>query len=429
MQNLILSILVTLAGLLPHRSMAQLDFEDLLADTPAAVEEKTEPTAEVETVTEEATVTEDEGTAAIAATAATVTETAVPAETDIVAEEAAQVKPDTETAPNEEVTTEDVVTEEIAVEETVEETADETPADTADAAEDDATVAKQDVAVPMAAENPEPVTESQPAEDDFMAQYINEINEKEQKKSEAAAAQSDAMRLMLQKDDAVVLPDDTQELQKQSEKILKEQKKLLQATQMPEMNFGTKATDGSDAQDESAQSAPFGLQWGVSKAELEAKGFELKPIKFGDFINAYLVKNPQQQRAAFDKVTVIFGVQDRLNTIYAQSPFMADTPRAEKVLQLFDNYYEALDKKYNEAQKVYIPAEGSSKKIGHDAFLQELKEEKATLFATFTNGDIKITLSVLADAEAHSYIVLNYENTRIKLMEQEKNLNELINDL
>lgn len=375
MPSFIVIVCSILLSLMPYKSMAQLDLNDLMSDSADETAETTEP--DISAADEEIT----ESTASI-----------VGASKEIVAEKIIAETPDSET------------------------------------------------------ENAEDAEDSDTPEDDFMSQYIDELSEQNHQHSEARKAQSKAMDLILQKDNKAVLPDDSKELFERIEQIREEQKKLLQANKMPEIKTSsnpqeksdtgekkenTESAENTDTKDNRAK-APFGLIWGASKEDIEVEGFDLTPAKFEDYSNAYIVNNPQQQRAAFEKITAVFGEQNHLQMIYAQSSHIKDMPNAEKVLRLYHDYYAALERKYGNAKEHYRPNKDdstSSKEIGNDNFLKELATQKSALFAVFDNDVITATLSIFADDEERSFITLNYENKLIRQQEREENLNELVNDL
>jgi len=188
------------------------------------------------------------------------------------------------------------------------------------------------------------------------------------------------------------------------------------------------------------QAAPLGLFWGASIAETEAQGFKLKPAERKDYQNVFIVLNPRQKNNTFRLISAIFGINDSLWCIYAESNFMEDDTGASKVLELYHKYYDALKKKYGNAQQFFTPyieetnlisgdetdnaeKDGTqpakiSHSIGNDNFLKELQEGKAVLYATFSGEDIGVTLGVAVDGEGKSYISLDYKNFALKDKEQ-----------
>ncbi len=500
MAGFIFAIFGAIIGMLPHNSIAQLDFEDLLSVSPAA-EEKAAPADSAVKSAEEKEEAADETAS-----------DEIPPEIDDVEEggddgEVAVDDKEIEETAEDKDTAESVEPEEETTEETVD------------------TAATEDS--PQEPNLPPEVTEeiaADVAEDDFMAQYINEVEQRE------AAPKSEAMRLMMQKDNDSVLPDDMEKLFEESAKIRQRQRELLmredtseeeeieetaeeveetaeeveetaeetaetaaeetaEVTEKAETKAGatensatdeaptvkaententadtpqTKTTEKADSEADTADTAaspqpadvaadkpvesvaaapsapavakdnkaPFGLTWGASIEQTQEAGFELEDIKFGEYVGTRLIKNPQrQQRTIFDKIVIVFGTQNRLNAVFAQSPSVSDLPNAERVLKIYRSYYAALAQKYGNDKEHFIPnKENEDSAIGNDSFLKDLYEGKTSLFATFRNENIRITLAVAANSESESYITLDYENTLLQQQEKDDNLNELMNDL
>lgn len=324
-----------------------------------------------------------------------------------------------------------------------------------------------------AAQNPEPQ-----AKDDFMDDYFEDLEVQKQKDATAYKAQKDALRLISDKPNILKLKDDQRKLIRsgnQKSREIKEQ--LKDKVEAPSIERISKPnaqnpaesqpqTAGEDNAENASQSAPenantaseapFGLRWDSSKEETEGMGFTAKPAELENYQGVYVVQNPQQPQKLFEQVVAIYGAQDHLQAIYAQSHAMSDTPQAEKVLKIYHQYYEALEKKYGNAQEHFVPnkepkadkeadnASADEKEaknmpykmpkaadngIGNDNFLNELKEDKASLFATFSDDKIKVTLSVLVNEDGQSYITLDYENTLVVQKEQNAAFDALLNDL
>lgn len=338
--------------------------------------------------------------------------------------------------------------------------------------------------LPINSENANPV-----AQDDFMDDYFEDLEEQKQKDATAYKAQKDALRL-ISDDPQVVTLKDEQRLSlreaNQKRKEMEQQLKSAKAKQPPlakpaayipeKSNTDEDATIATDKAEESAETqsaespaapetnfsaeAPFGLRWNAGKEEIEAMGFATTPAELGNYQGVYVVRNPQQPQKIFTLVTAIFGTGNHLQAIYAQSLAKEDTPQAERVLKLYHQYYEALEKKYGNAKEHFVPnTQGSDmpqkeeteaaepeaeentqaqpaekttpadNSIGNDNFLNELKEEKAALFATFSDDNINVTLTVLADENGKTYITLDYENKYVVQKEQNANFDALLNDL
>ena len=193
------------------------------------------------------------------------------------------------------------------------------------------------------------------------------------------------------------------------------------------------------------QTAPFGLYWGASLGDLQKLKFTFKPATRENYQNVYVVENPKQSVQNFNMVTAIFGLQDKLWCIYAKGKATKDLPNAANILKTYRKYYNALEKKYGNAQEFFTPysytqelIEGDAGQektvtkenpLGNNNFLQELKNNQATLYATFENGVIGVTLSVFVNADDESYITLDYKNLTLMQEHQENDFENLLNDL
>ena len=198
---------------------------------------------------------------------------------------------------------------------------------------------------------------------------------------------------------------------------------------------------------DSLQPAPLGLYWAATEAELKELGFNLLPAERKDYKNVFQITNAQQKNNTFQQIIAIFGEQDKLWCIYAQSHLLDDNAKAEKVLALYRRYYDALAKKYGNAQEHFEPytyeekiIEGEKEQkqtktiqkqnpIGGADFLKELQEGKAVLYATFKNDKIGITLGVSVDGDGKSYISIDYKDFALMQSEKQTALDNTIDDL
>ena len=290
--------------------------------------------------------------------------------------------------------------------------------------------------------------------------YINEPL------SDAEKAQNDAVKLFQQEPNIIRLQESQKrliekgnekrrQLSKKSENTTKPQQEKISETNNDEQEITTAETEVNEEKNETQDKqitvkqdkAPFGLFWGVSKQQTEELGFLLKSAARKDYKNVYIVENPKQNSETFEVVTAIFGEEDKLWCIYAQSKPQPDTPQATNVLQLYHEYYTALEHKYGNAQQYFTPHiyteeiktdENDETKtevktvrapMGNDNFLQELQDGTAVLYATFENENFGITLGVSVDGEGNGYISIDYKNLPIMKEEQQTKLDNLINDI
>ncbi len=177
------------------------------------------------------------------------------------------------------------------------------------------------------------------------------------------------------------------------------------------------------------EDAPFGLTWGASYEEVKQTGVNLTPVMLKDYLKNYSATNLQKKVSTFREVILTFGIEDELWRILAYGNFIEDTPSAEKVMDVYNQYYSLLEKKYGNAHQFFTPKvvnvdvpAGPGKQpttvqqenpIGNPDFLQELQSGEASLYATFDNDKVGAALSVNVDGNGQSYIIIEYKNLTI----------------
>lgn len=211
------------------------------------------------------------------------------------------------------------------------------------------------------------------------------------------------------------------------------QEKLIAA---PEDKTETPAVTENDE-----ERAPFDLRWGASIKDLSKAGWTLKPAERAGYTNVYTAKHAQHPQALFTTVSAIFGTQDKLWCIFAESKGLDDTPDAAQVLALYHKYYAALEQKYGNAVEhfqPYVPVVLPGKKeaeppaphpLGGADFLRELQQEKASLYATFSNDEIGVTLSVFVDEKGQSHLLLDYKNLPLRRQENDDKFTQVLEGL
>ena len=225
-------------------------------------------------------------------------------------------------------------------------------------------------------------------------------------------------------------------------------------TSTPEVSESSEATAAAEANKPSeaenkapeaeAQKAPFDLTWGASIDEMKAAGIELEPAAREGYQNVYFAKNLPQKNNTFPSVTVIFGAQNKLWCVYAESKAQKDDAQASQILALYHKYYDALKQKYGNAEEHFSPCEYEEKQkddsgktvtvtkqntIGGENFLQELKEDKTALYATFQNEQIGVMLSVAADKDGQTFLILDYKNLPLLNQEKDNKIDAILSDL
>ena len=185
--------------------------------------------------------------------------------------------------------------------------------------------------------------------------------------------------------------------------------------------------------------APLGLKWLATVDEIEYLHVRLEPVERKDMPNSYIATNLPNPVSAFREVLVSFGEDDALWRIEAYGKFIDDDSTAAKGLKEYRKYYQLLEKKYGNAHEFYTPAvvnvdetvtnaDGTQSVVstqqempkGADGFLQKLITGEATLYATFENGSVGVTLALLANGDDQTYIVVDYKNLSAGRKEMEE---------
>lgn len=193
-----------------------------------------------------------------------------------------------------------------------------------------------------------------------------------------------------------------------------------------------------------AEAAPFGLAWGATYDEVKNDGVTLSPIDQKDYVNNFTATHLPKKVSTFREVILTFGIENELWRIIAYGNFINDTPSAEKVLEIYNQYYKLLEKKYGNAQQFFTPkvinvdkvtdlGNGKSKTktvqqeqaMGNPDFLKELQNGEAFLYATFENGKVGAALGVNVDGKGQSYITIEYKNLTILQAREKKTLDAL----
>lgn len=171
--------------------------------------------------------------------------------------------------------------------------------------------------------------------------------------------------------------------------------------------------------------APFGLSWLAPIKDIEALKVYLTPIELKDTPETYKAINLPKPVADFREVDISFGDNNQLWRIIAYGKPVQDDASASKGLKLYRQYYQMLAKKYGNAQQFYTPAsvnvdetdaDGNTvtrkveMPLGAEGFLQKLVSGEATLYSTFENGKIGVTLALYADGDEQTYVVIDYKD-------------------
>lgn len=283
-----------------------------------------------------------------------------------------------------------------------------------------------------------PTENQQTDSPDFLNSYIQEVDALNE-----ATSQPDKLLkqkpqiLQLQEREKQILEQGKIEREKIEEKINKEKFEQKRAEEKRQHIKDT------------YEKAPFGLYWNISQEETKDIDFTLQPAERKNYTGVYLVENEQKINSEFKHIIAIYGKLDRLWCIYAQGTPQDDTQNAAEIMHLYKKYYEALNKKYGNAQEYFTPYKYTEEIIeetedpkkpkitviekenpmGGPTFLQELREEKASLYATFENNEVGVIMSVNVNENNQSFLTLDFKKLKLMQAEKDAELAELVDQL
>lgn len=175
--------------------------------------------------------------------------------------------------------------------------------------------------------------------------------------------------------------------------------------------------------------APFGLKWLATVDEIKYLSVRLRPIEIKDNPHSYVLTNLPNPVSAFREVTASFGDNDSLWRITAYGKMINDTDTASKGVAEYNKYYRLLNQKYGNGQQFFTPAvinvdevltaeDGTQSTVSHSneieiggkGFLSKLVSGESSLYSTFDNGKVGVTLALIADGNNQTYIVIDYKN-------------------
>lgn len=157
--------------------------------------------------------------------------------------------------------------------------------------------------------------------------------------------------------------------------------------------------------------APFGLEWGLSKEDVEAKGIKLVEVPNNEGSQRFSATGLSKLVAGVETVVIDFGFDNRLWKVIAASEDFPNDPYGFKIKARYGELNGILTEKYGRG-KVTHHTGGS---IYDEAryFLAGLNGGKSWHFTTYSAPGLNIELSVRAKDSDTGYWVLIYDNTEL----------------
>lgn len=157
--------------------------------------------------------------------------------------------------------------------------------------------------------------------------------------------------------------------------------------------------------------APFGLEWGLSKEEVEARGIKLGEAPTSEGSQCFSATGLSKLVAGVETVVIDFGFDNRLWKVIAVSEDFPNDPYGFRVKARYDELNEILAGKYGEGKTTHRT--GGSIYDEARYFLAGLKGGQNWHFTTYSAPRLSIEFSVRAKDSDTGYWALIYKNTEL----------------
>lgn len=173
-----------------------------------------------------------------------------------------------------------------------------------------------------------------------------------------------------------------------------------------------KAAPSAPAVAPTVAAAPFGLEWGLSKEEVEAKGITLAEAPSSEGSQRFTATGLGKIVAGVETVMVDLGFDNKLWKVIAASEDYANDPYGFKVKARYGELNDILAQKYGKGKAVHRT--GGSIYEEAQYFLAGLKQGKSWHYTTYSAPSLSIELSVRAKDSDTGFWVLIYNNTELE---------------
>ena len=175
------------------------------------------------------------------------------------------------------------------------------------------------------------------------------------------------------------------------------------------------------AQDDPKLSAPFGLAWGISVADVKALGVELTETAEKEFGASFSATKLPKVLTDAQTIYLFFGLKDRLWRIAVVSRAFENDPSGSNVLARYDELATVLTEKYGKGKSVHQLYDRSEQKD----FLMWVSSGRSQWYTNFDTKDVFIQLGVLAPDLNTGFwrILIEQKSLRIDF-EKDKRLSE-----
>ncbi len=158
--------------------------------------------------------------------------------------------------------------------------------------------------------------------------------------------------------------------------------------------------------------APFGLEWGMSSAEVRELGLELKDAQVRDYGTSFTATKLPKIISDVETVLLSFGYNDKLWRVAALSRTFANDPHGSAVISRFDELAAVLVEKYGRGTPHYQYDPNPLMK-GED-FLYQVEAGKAWHYTDFATPTIHVQLIIGASSTSDGSYRIIFEHKPLR---------------
>lgn len=161
-----------------------------------------------------------------------------------------------------------------------------------------------------------------------------------------------------------------------------------------------------------AQDAPLGLSWGMSTAEIQSRGIELKEVPSLDFGKSFIASKIEKALADQSGALLSFGFNDKLWRILITGRETSNDPSGSNVLSRYNELSSVLSEKYGKPREIHRLGDSIYSEAGY--FLAGVRAGKSSWFSNFDTSNIFIQLGIIASDSSTANWRLIYENKLLR---------------
>jgi hypothetical protein len=144
------------------------------------------------------------------------------------------------------------------------------------------------------------------------------------------------------------------------------------------------------AEDQKSNSAPFGLSWGMSAAQVKSLGVELSDFPKSDWGTSLSATKLPKVIADAETVVLSFGFDDKLWRVAAVSRSFQNDPAGTATVTRYDELNKILADKYGKGRAVHQVDENAEQNF----FLMHIKDGRSSWYTNYDTKDLTIQLAI-----------------------------------